>query len=61
MTLTIKINFGEGNGVEMETNLNKAIEELSSSLKKKGLIEMELEGQDFDNNFKQMYLITIEP
>jgi hypothetical protein len=41
----------------MEQNLNKAIDDLSSVLKKKGLREMDLTG--VDENLKELYKITI--
>lgn len=57
MELIIKIPLFE-TGIEMEKNLNKAIDELAAVLKKKGLCEMVLTGWDFDNS-KPMYEITI--
>jgi len=42
-TLTITVEFK--NGIEMEDNLNKAIDEFSSVVKRKGLIDMTLEGK----------------
>ena len=41
--LTITVDFS--NGIEMENNLNKAIDELGAVLKKKGLMNMTLEGK----------------
>ena len=54
--LIIKVPFE--NGVEMEENLNKAIDELSAVLKKKGLMHMELKGVDMGLN--NIYTVTIE-
>jgi hypothetical protein len=42
-TLTITVEFS--NGIEMEDNLNQAIDELSSVIKRKGLMNMTLEGK----------------
>lgn len=44
-TLIITVDFSTG--IEMENSLNKAIDELAYILKKKGLIDMILEGKDF--------------
>ena len=56
MKLIIEVNFE--NGIEMEDNLNKAIDELSSILKKKGLCEMNLIGMSADN-MKEIYEVDI--
>lgn len=55
--LTIEVYFDTG--IEMENNLNKAIDELGAVLKKKGLMEMELEGRKADN-LVPMYGVTIK-
>ncbi len=61
MTLTIIVEFENGNGLEMETNLNKAIDEIASVIKHKGLgktTDMELTG--VDDNLKTLYKISIK-
>jgi hypothetical protein len=58
MKLTITVDFESGDGLQMEQNLNKAIDDLSSVLKKKGLREMDLTG--VDENLKELYKITIK-
>lgn len=57
MKLNIVIDFETDNGLQMEQNLNKAIDELSSVLKKRGLSEIELIGMD--DNLKELYKVTI--
>lgn len=57
MTLTIKVNFESNSGIEMEQNLNKAIDELSVVLEKKGICEMELDG--IDENLKMLYKVEL--
>lgn len=54
--LTIEVNFEKG--VDMEEGLNKAIDELSSVLKKKGLMNMELKGVGDD--LRPLYNVNIE-
>lgn len=56
-TLTITVDFS--NGIEMEDNLNKAIDELSSVIKRKGLINMSLEGHSFES-LTEMYKVEIQ-
>ena len=56
-TLTITVPFS--NGIEMEENLNKAIDELSSVIKKKGLMNMTLEGKQADS-FAELYKVEIQ-
>lgn len=56
MLLTIEVPFETG--IEMEDNLNKAIDELGSVLKRKGLREIELDGMDDD--LKPLYKVKIE-
>lgn len=54
--LVIKVPFESG--IEMEENLNKAIDELGSVLKKKGLIPMELQG--INAELAPLYTVNIE-
>lgn len=56
-TLTITVRFS--NGAEMEDNLNKAIEDISSTIKRKGLINMTLEGKNMIS-FAEMYKVEIQ-
>ena len=58
MELTIKINCD--NGLEMENNLNKAIEDFGQALLKKGFSEMELIGYTSENDLKEIYNVTIK-
>lgn len=64
MTLTITVDFEAGNGLEMETNLNKAIDEIGSVLKHKGLgpqTEYEVKGVVLVNGeLKELYKVTIK-
>ncbi len=61
MILTITIEFENGNGLQMEENLNKAIDELSSVLKHKGLgIHSDFELTGVDDNLKELYKIKIK-
>ena len=55
MELTIKVPFETSE--QMEDNLNRAIDELCSVLKKKGLIEIKLTGMDYD--LKNIYTVAI--
>jgi hypothetical protein len=57
MVLTIKVEFETG--IEMENKLNKAIDELSTVLKIRGISEMELIGRDMDNDGKLVYEVKI--
>jgi len=56
-TLTITVNFS--NGIEMEDNLNKAIDEIGSVIKKKGLINMRLVGVQA-TSLSAMYEVDIK-
>lgn len=56
-TLTITVDFSTG--IEMEDNLNKAIDELSSVIKRKGLMNMTLEGKSAWD-LASMYKVEIQ-
>lgn len=58
MQLVITVQFNDDDGVHMEENLNKAIDDLSKTLKKKGLREMELTGVNME--LQEMYKVTIK-
>lgn len=58
MKLFIEVDFPSNKGLEMEQNLNKAIDELSTVLERKGLCEMELQG--IDDDLKQLYKVEIK-
>lgn len=58
MKLIIEVDFPSNKGLEMVQNLNKAIDELSKVLKRKGLCEMELTG--VDENLNQLYKVNIQ-
>lgn len=55
--LLIAVPFSTG--LEMEQNLNRAISDLGEALKKKGLIPMNLEAANFDDNMKPIYKVEI--
>ena len=57
MKLTIEIPCKSG--LEMEKNLNRAINDFSEALKKKGFIEMELIGHDTDYLTSPIYTVTL--
>lgn len=56
-TLTITVEFSTG--LEMENNLNKAIDSLSEAIKRKGLMNMTLEGKDLES-LSAMYTVEIK-
>lgn len=56
-TLTITVHFS--NGVEMEDNLNKAVDDLASAIIKKGLMNMTLEGKQAES-LAAMYKVEIQ-
>jgi hypothetical protein len=56
-TLSITVNFS--NGLEMEFNLNKAIDDLSTAIKRKGLMNMSLECKHFES-LSEMYKVEIK-
>jgi hypothetical protein len=59
MKLTIEIPCNDG--VEMENNLNKAIEDFSEALKKKGFSEMELIAYNESVESEPLYKLTLKP
>lgn len=58
MKLIIEIPCNDG--VEMENNLNKAIDDFSQALKKKGFSEMELIAYNETLESEPIYKITIQ-
>ena len=61
MKLKIEIYFEDNNGLDMEKKLNKAIEDFSKALIKKGCVEMNLIGQEMvQGEIKDFYEVEIK-
>lgn len=58
MKLTIEIPCEDG--LQMENNLNKAIDDFSRALKDKGLSEMELEAYLHDDISNPIYKLSLK-
>jgi hypothetical protein len=57
--MVLKIEIPCADGIEMENNLNKAIDDFSQALKKRGFSEMELIAYNENIESQPIYKLTL--